>query len=572
MKTYKSLIILAAAGALTLSSCSDLLEKKPLVNLAVENYYQNENDANTALMGLYGTLRRSGAMGTYHYIHVGDNMSDDTEIGNSRSDGVKWSGNALTLMKFDVDPSNSYAGNSVWEDCYFTITTANYAIENIGKNSSQINNAERYIAEAKFIRSLAYFNLTRQFGGVPVIDHVLQYEEFFTPRSSEEETWEFVEKGFEEAAEGLPRTWTSSERGRATKGAALAMLARTYAYHASYNKQNETWQKLYDLVKEMEKENYFELEDNFADIFSMENENGKECCFSIQFATSKTGWGSENDGNNSSFYGHDAGITNADLNPSVTTLHNINGKDIYDFVYNKMLEEFPDNINADGTPKGYLKKWTGWSLHCPTLDLVKAFEPGDPRLGATVIAPNEFYDGHTHFNLSSYSGYQGKKDYVPFAYRTDDSWEDDLPRNQIVLRWANILLYMAEGCNELGKSGEALTYLEKVRGRARRSGDDPNALPEVTTTNKDELREAIYHERRVELALEYDRYFDLARTGRLVKVMSEYYKNYGNDASKHEKGLNVKEYHSHLPIPKVAIDASYYKGEYTLEQNPGYSK
>ena len=75
MKTYKSLIILAA-GALTLSSCTDLLDKKPLVNLAVENYYQTESDANTAIMGLYGTLRRSGAMGTYHYIHVGDNMSD----------------------------------------------------------------------------------------------------------------------------------------------------------------------------------------------------------------------------------------------------------------------------------------------------------------------------------------------------------------------------------------------------------------------------------------------------------------------------------------------------------------
>ena len=568
MKTHKSLIILAAAGALTLSSCTDLLDKKPLVNLAVENYYQTESDANTAIMGLYGTLRRSGAMGTYHYIHVGDNMSDDTEIGNSRSDGVRWSGNALTLMKFDVLSSNSFSGNNVWNDCFFTITTANYAIENIGKNN--IPNAERYIAEAKFIRSLAYFNLTRQFGGVPVIDHVLQYEEFFSPRSSEEETWEFVEKGFEEAARDLPREWNASELGRATKGAALAMLARTYAYHASFNKQSATWQKLYDLVKEMEKENYFSLEPKYEDIFSMENENGRECCFSIQFATSKTGWGDANDGNNSAFYGHDAGISNADLNPATTTLHDINGKDIYDFVYNKMLEEFPENVNADGTPKGYLKKWTGWSLHCPTLDLVKAFEPGDPRLKATVIAPNEFYDGHTHFNLSSYSGYQSKKDYVPFAYRTDDSWEDDLPRNQIVLRWANILLYMAEGCNELGKTGEALSYLKQVRDRARNSGNDPSVLPEVTTTNKNELREAILHERRVELALEYDRYFDLARTGRLTKVMSAYYQKYGDDATRHEKGKNVQDFHSHLPIPKVAIEASYYKGVYTLEQNPGY--
>ena len=187
-----------------------------------------------------------------------------------------------------------------------------------------------------------------------------------------------------------------------------------------------------------------------------------------------------------------------------------------------------------------------------------------------MIAPNEFYDGHTHFNLSSFSGYQSKKDYVPFAYRTDDSWEDDLPRNQIVLRWANILLYMAEGCNELGKTGEALSYLKQVRDRARNSGDDPSVLPEVTTTNKNELREAILHERRVELALEYDRYFDLARTGRLSEVMRAYYQKYGDDATRHEKGKNVQDFHSHLPIPKVAIEASYYKGVYTLEQNPGY--
>ena len=110
-----------------------------------------------------------------------------------------------------------------------------------------------------------------------------------------------------------------------------------------------------------------------------------------------------------------------------------------------------------------------------------------------------------------------------------------------------------------------------VRGRARSNSDDPDVLPKVTTTNQEELRNAIYHERRVELALEYERYFDLARTGRLYDVMKAYYEKYGNDISGFEKGKNVKKgVHEHMPIPQNAINASLYQGVVTLEQNPGY--
>ena len=562
-------ILAAVATSALMCSCLSILDKEPLVDLAVENYYKTEEQVNTAIIGLYNTIKQ-GEVGTYHYIHIGDNLSDDTEIGNPRSDGVKWAGNELTLMKFNILPTNSYAGNSLWNYYFSTITKTNYAIENIAKQEN-IPNAARYIAEAKFIRSFAYFDMTRQFGGLPIVDHILTYEEYFNPRASEEDTWQFVEQGFIDAIKDLPVSWESANLGRATKGAALAMLARTYIYHASFNHSQEMWQKAYDTIKEIEQAGYFSLEPVFSDIFAMDNQNGRECCFSIQFATSHTGWGNANDGYNSAFYGHDFGVTAADLDPNATTLHDYYGEDIYDFVYNKMLEEFPWNVNEDGSPKPYLKKWTGWSLHCPTLDLINAFEPGDPRLPATVIAPNEYYDNHTHFNLSSYSRYQGKKEYVPFEYRTEESNEDDLPRNQIVLRYANILLYMAEACNELGKTDEALRYLEMVRGRARSNSDDPDVLPKVTTTNQEELRNAIYHERRVELALEYERYFDLARTGRLYDVMKAYYEKYGNDISGFEKGKNVKKgVHEHMPIPQNAINASLYQGVVTLEQNPGY--
>ncbi len=553
-----------AAGILMLSSCNDLLDKKPLVTLAVENYYTTEDEAKTALMGIYHVFMTEN-FGLYHYLHLGDNISDDSQLGNSRSDGVAWAGNAKSLLQFNVLPTNVYSGRNTWNQDFQVITNANYLIESAIKNG--IPNAEKYIAEAKFLRSYVYFDMTRQFGGLPLVDHILSYKEYYTPRSSEEETWQFVEQGFIDAAEGLPETWDAANLGRATRGAALAMLARTYVYHASYNKSAETWQKAYDTIKEIEKGGWFSLEPVYSDIFDMEHQNGREICFSIQFRTSHTGWGDANDGNMLAFYGHDAGIKTNDLIKDKTTL----SPEMFEFVYNKMLEEFPSNINKDGTPKPYLKKWTGWSLHCPTIDLVNAFEEGDPRLGATVIAPNEFYDGHTHFNLSSDSGYQSKKEYVPFAYRTEESNEDDLPRNMIILRYGNIILYMAEACCQLGKTGEAIEYLEQIRSRARNSAENKDVLPKVTVTDKEQLLEAIYHERRVELAMEYDRFWDLARTGRAGKVMKAYYEKYGDDASHQNKGKNfIEGVHEHMPIPQQAIDASFYNGVQTLEQNFGY--
>ena len=218
-------------------------------------------------------------------------------------------------------------------------------------------------------------------------------------------------------------------------------------------------------------------------------------------------------------------------------------------------------VDEKGEPRGYDKKMTGWSLHCPTLDLYNAFEEGDPRRGYTIIERGEVFDGFTHFNLSSPSGFQSKKEYCPMQYRSDPGNEDNLGMNLIVLRYSDILLYMAEACNELGKGSEALQYLEMVRARARNSGSDKNVLPRITETNQSALRELIYKERRVELAMEYNRYYDLARTGRLYNTMKAYYEKYEADPSApgysgQDKGKFVQPYHVHMPISNQALQAS----------------
>ena len=229
MRIHK--IMMATLSLALCCSCSDLLEKKPLVNLAVENYYTTEGEAKTALMGIYHVFMTEN-FGLYHYLHLGDNLSDDSQLGNSRSDGVAWAGNAKSLIQFNILPTNSYSGNNTWNQDFQVVTNANYLIESVTRNN--IHNADKYIAEAKFLRSYVYFDMARQFGGLPLVDHVLTYEEYYKPRATEDETWKFIEQGFMDAAEGLPETWDAANIGRATKGAALAMLARTYVYLLLY--------------------------------------------------------------------------------------------------------------------------------------------------------------------------------------------------------------------------------------------------------------------------------------------------------------------------------------------------
>ena len=568
MKQYR---ILAVTTALILAcSCDYLLDKSPLGALAVENYYTTEEEVNTAILGVYHVFMTEN-FGLYHYLHVGDNTSDDSMLANNRSDGARWARNAFSLVQFNILPNNSYACNNTWNQDWQVVTKANYIIENVKKNN--IANADKYIAEATFLRSYVYFDMAAQLGGLPLVDHILSGDEYYNPRASMEDTWKFIEDGFKASIDNLPVSWDAGNTGRATKGAALAMLARTYIYHASYNNSQETWQLAYDTVKQIENGNYFQLLPNFGDVFKYENRNNKEICFSIQFWTTVSGWGDTNDGNMMSFYGRDAGVKADDLtDPSI--LDGILGPGGYDWVYNTMKN---DGVFVDekGEPCAYFKRMTGWSLHCPTLDLYNSFETGDPRRGYTIIERGEKFDGFTHFNLSSPSGLQSKKEYCPMQYRTDLSNEDNLGMNLIVLRYSDILLYGAEAANELGNSSEALRLLELVRARARNSGDDSSVLPRITETDKAKLRELIYKERRSELAMEYNRYYDLSRTGRLYDVMHAYYEKYETDPSNpgyssQDKGKLVQTYHVHMPISTQALQASEYQGKQTLEQNPGY--
>jgi hypothetical protein len=200
----------------------------------------------------------------------------------------------------------------------------------------------------------------------------------------------------------------------------------------------------------------------------------------------------------------------------------------------------------------------GWGFNRPTLDLINSFEPGDPRMDKTIIFLGEILDGVLIAGDGSTpdSTYNDQGVLIEIECYNQKTWTpgttslESFGHNKRVIRYAEILLIASECLNENGDQARALQYLNIVRERARNG--NPGILPEITTTNQDALREAIYAERRSELAMESYRFFDLVRTGRAQQVLGPL----GFQSGKHEL----------LPIPQTEIDLS----QGVLTQNPGW--
>lgn len=498
-----------------LSSCSeDFIEKEPLVESSARTYYSNEEQANAAIVGVYSILQNEQTQ-LAPFMIIGDDCSDNTTIGNSNSSAYSWLGNpAMELQKFEVSSSN-WVSNQLWGQGFEGITWATQAIERIkGNENIPQDKRDQFVGEAHFLRALYYFLMVRQYGRLPIIDHTLSYEEYYMPRASIEDTWAFIESDLKTAAGLLPKKseYSAENLGRATQGAAKSLLGKSYIYQGKFD-------EAYTILKEVVSSQEYGLEPNYADIFTIEHENGIESIFEIQHSTTGTGWSNSNEGTILSFYEHDA------------------------------------------DPNDPVKWHNGWSMHCPTQDLVDTYEPEDPRLDATVIFEGETWDGYVHVNAASPTGYQPKKWYVPYEHRSKIDQSDN-PKNIIFMRYASVLLYLAEAANEIGSTGDALMYLEQVRSRARSNAQGSGVLPEITETDKQQLREIIWHERRVEMACEGQRFWELARQERAGEVM----RNYSEEYDSYKGQYFVDGVNEIFPIPRNQVDLS----DGTMEQNPGY--
>lgn len=497
MKTHSKFPrVLLITILVAVSACSDFLEKPPQGELTQQTFPTTANDALLATNAMYNLMRSGGFhQGLFPILDI---MSDDARKGSNPGDGASTVG---TYDNFTHIPTESNIG-TWWSTLYEGVKRANVVIERVPDIQMDAALKSRYISEARFVRALIYFDLVRAWGDIPLITTVTP--ERGEPRTSASQVYDLIEEDLLQAIEGLPEKseFATTEMGRATRGAAKALLAKVYLFQQDFVNA-----ELYAL--EVINSGEYDLMPNFEDANSKAGEFGVESVFEIGALPLE---GLANGGN-----------------------------------------QYANVQGVRGMPN------RGWGFNRPSLDLQNSFEPGDPRLDATVIFLGEVLDGITIVgdggtpdeirdagnNLIEIETYNQK------VWTPGENVPTQHDHNRRIIRYADVLLMAAEALNENGKSAEALIYLNQVRERARGGA---NVLPDITETNTELLREIILEERRHELAMEGHRFWDLVRTGKAEEVLGPL----GFVVGKHEL----------LPIPQSEIDLN----NGIWDQNPNWNQ
>ena len=500
----RNLVYIILAGFLFISQgCEKVLYKTPLGQLSTDVNYVTEDDATRAVTAAYTPAAGNNWCCTYvgtGYMHwvLGNVASDDTDKGGESGSDQLY---AQQIQLFNI-PADNDAIRFAYEGSYIGVRRTNLVLDNVPNIEMDENLKARYLAEAKFMRAWYYFNLVKTFGDVPLVlsSDLQSYDMSRTPK---EEVWAQIIKDLTEAEAVLPEAseYSADDHGRATKGAAQAYLGKAYLYTGDFANAEQWFGKVISSGQ-------YELSTDYLEMFMRVGETSKEHIFQVKFL-------------------NDEGAS-------------------------------PANNNNIGTTFGSRAR-NGWGFNLPTQDFVDAFEPGDPRLEQTVYKNGDVMpDGLIADVGNSTTGYLTKKYYVPEYERVQGSVQAG--RDDIYMRLGKVYLWYAEAANEIGKTDDALHYLNEVRRRARQGNND--VLPDITVTDKDELRKAIWHEQRVEFGQEYERFFELVRQGRAGEVLRGYAEKY--DTAKGEgfrDGVNEI-----FPLPQTEINLSGGK----IVQNPGY--
>ncbi|MFA8437171.1 MAG: RagB/SusD family nutrient uptake outer membrane protein [Marinifilaceae bacterium] len=511
MMKGKNISILFTLLTLVFASCDDFLEKQPLGDYSPENFYSTAEGAEAGVNAAYSYLRHYDLVGL-PYIAGGDIASDDADPGNKNNVASK-EFDQFTFSAHSPLMRNWYSGQ------YVLIGRANIVINSEAEFDFDEDLQKRILAEAKFMRAYGYFNLVKSFGGVPKITVLPELDGDFIPRATPEEIWQLIDEDLEYAIANLPEKsgYSSANLGRATKGAARGLMARACLFRNDFPNVEK-------YAMQIISSNEYSLYPDYEGIFTNDGENCSESVFEVQAKYSESG--------------------------------NKTGTDKYNTVQGSKAKYWDEEQGKFITNQGL-----GWGINSPSDDLEAAYEPGDPRKDATIAYVGDtLYDGRTivQRNSKNHATKYNQKGILPLFYDgtnnkvTAGGGGANNPANVRIIRYADVVLMAAEALNENGKPGEALTYLNMVRERAR--GGNSDILPNVMTTDKAELRKAIWHERRVELAMEQNRYWDILRQGRAAELLQALGKNF------------VEEKHNLLPLPQVDIDAT----EGVITQNPGY--
>ncbi len=424
-----------------LSSCDDYVEEVDVVTPTAEESGEDFQPAQF-VTGVYG--RHTDFAYAFSFLGITEIISDNADKGSAPTD----TGADKDQLDGLTHTSSIPSIRAMWQQWYKTIGRASQAIE-FTETFEPIDEGlrVRLIGECKFLRALNYFWLVRSFGDVPLQDVDL------VERAPVAEVYAFIEQDLTEAIAALPAKseYAPQDLGRATQGAAQALLAKVYLYQ-------ERWQDAADMANTVMNSGEYDLEPDYATVWRATTENGIESIFELQ--------------------GRGEIIAHG-------------------------IQQYSSTQGARG-PDGF-----GWGFNTPSEDLLNAFESENDeiRRDATII-----FRGETLFDGRVINPGVENPRYNEKAYSSLNAGQGDGDKNIRILRFAEILLIRAEALNELGQSSEALIPLNRVRSRV--------SLPDVTATNQSELRLAIWKERRLELAMEHDRWYDLLRQGRAAEVMT----------------------------------------------------
>lgn len=491
-----SFLPIVVVSSLVTSSCKqDFLDRQPLGRYIDEDVpagsYDSKIFAATALL-------RSDGFNGHLYLGITSYRSDESEKGSSASDGAA---HGVMYDEFQYDKSNGGI-QQFWTDHYALIIAANTIIADIDSLGLSDQNTLINKGEAKFLRAYTYWGLVRAFGQVPKIDFkIYDAADVNKPKATEAEIFALIDADLQEAASVLPESWDAQYIGRFTKGAAMTLQVK-----ADLWRQN--WASALSTAKQIIASGQYSLVSDYGSQFRKTGENGPESIFEIQ-----------------AFY-----LPTNDLGIRYANVQGVRGAGQWDL---------------------------GWGWNVPSQKLVDEYEAGDPRKTATILFSGQV-DPLFNENVPPVPTvprpYWNKKIYTNPLDRAALNSRFGRWMNHRIFRYSDVLLMAAEAANELGgaqNTADALMYVEMVRARARGGA---SILPEVTTTDQGELREAIRHERFVELGMEESRFYDLVRWGIDVTVLPA------------SGSPLYQEKHRLLPIPQGEID----KSGGVLIQNPNY--
>lgn len=476
------------------TGCKKFLTKEVLGNYPETEFYKTQQQAILAINAAYQPLNFTSVSQNRIWV-FGDVASDDAQKGGDPGDQA----DIDLIDQFNITPINGNLGDE-WGTLYEGITRCNIVLQKVPLINMDKALQSRILSEAKFLRSWYYFNLINVFGDVPIVLEPKNADQLQIPQSPVATIFETViEPDLTDALSKLPATYTGADIGRITSGAATALLAKAYLF------QNK-WDSAASYAGKVITGGAYSLMPLYSDDFNANHKNNLESIFEVQHLS-----------------GQDPATGNA------------------------LNQWFAPRVDG------------GYGFDAPTQNFVDEFEKTsggvfDPRLDYTVGRDSmRWFNGEIFNKGWSPTGYLTRKHQQPFS-EIPINLKGDASINYTAIRYADVLLWYAEALNELGQGSDALIPLNKVRKRARESylfddslpgfGSVPaGLLPDVVATDQLSLRQAVQHERRVELGFEFHRYFDVIRWGQA----------YATQAMNNSPNFNYTT-NKHFPIPQSERD------------------